>query len=103
KALATQVEHIFFNGQPYRLESFAYGLDKPVSSADDFHSVLVEWNRASSDGKFVLETEEAQFVEPNAPRARLLLSEEPIEAIWLRIRQLQSVTLAKKLIARRAP
>ena len=31
-----------------------------------------------------------------------LLSEEPIEAVWLRIRQIQSVTLAKKLIAERS-
>ncbi len=102
KALATQVEHIFFNGQPYKVEEFTRGVDKPVSSADDFHSVLVEWNRASADGKFVPETDEAQAVEASAPKHRLLLSEEPIEAIWLRIRQLQSVTLAKKLIERRA-
>jgi hypothetical protein len=102
KALAIQVEHIFFNGQPYRLEDYAYGVAKPVSSADDFHYVLVEWNRTSSDGKFVPESEDAQAVEPTAPRARLLLSETPIEAIWLRIRQLQSITLAKKLIEKRA-
>ena len=102
KALALQVEHIFFNGQPYRVEAFAYGLDKPVSSADDFHAVLVEWNRTSSDGKFVPAADDDQIIEPNAPQGRLLLSEEPIEAIWLRIRQLQSITLAKKLIDRRA-
>jgi hypothetical protein len=24
---ATQAEHIFFNGEPYKVESFAYGLD----------------------------------------------------------------------------
>jgi hypothetical protein len=102
KALATQVEHILFNGQPYRLEDFAYGIGKPVSSADDFHSVMVEWNRTSSDGKFVPESEDAQAIEASAPQARLLLSEAPIEAIWLRIRQLQSVTLARKLIEKRA-
>ena len=102
KALATQVEHIFFNGQPYRLQDYAYGLDKPVSSADDFHSLLLEWNKASSEGKFVPEAGNAETAEPSAAEARLLLAEEPIEAIWLRLRQLQSVTLAKKLIARRA-
>jgi hypothetical protein len=42
KALAAQVEHIFFNGQPYHVEAYAYGIDKPVSSVDDFHSVLVD-------------------------------------------------------------
>ena len=49
--LAAQVEHIFFNGQPYKVEAFTHGVDKPVSSADDFHGVLVEWNRTSTDGK----------------------------------------------------
>jgi hypothetical protein len=89
-------------GQPYHVEAYAYGLDKPVSSANDFHSVLVEWNKSSSDGKFVPELAQAEIQEPDEPQARLLLSEEPIEAIWLRLRQLQSITLAKKLIARRA-
>lgn len=102
KTLAAEVEHIFFNGPPYRVQEFAYGLDKPVSSADNFHSVLLEWNKASADGKFAPANDQTQADEADAPQHRLLLSEEPIEAIWLRIRQLQSVTLAKKLIARRA-
>jgi hypothetical protein len=102
KSLAAQVEHIFFNGEPYRVREYAYGLDKPVSSAADFHSVLVEWNRTSAEGKFVPESGNVDAVEASGPQNRVLLSEEPIEAIWLRIRQLQSVTLAKKLIERRA-
>jgi hypothetical protein len=102
KSLATQVEHIFFNGQPYLLDQFARGVDKPVSSADDFHSVLLEWNRASSDGKFLPENDSEPAIEPSALTYRFLLSEAPIEAIWLRIRQLQSVTLARKNIERRA-
>jgi hypothetical protein len=102
KSLAAEVEHIFFNGEPYRINEFAYGVLDRVSSADDFHSVLVEWNKTSVDGKFVPENKDAAPVEATAPQSRLLLSEEPIEAIWLRLRQLQSVTLAKKLIERRA-
>ena len=102
KALAAEVEHIFFNGEPYRINEYAYGVLDRVSSADDFHSVLVEWNKTSVDGKFVPENKDAAPVEAVAPQSRLLLSEEPIEAVWLRLRQLQSVTLAKKLIERRA-
>jgi hypothetical protein len=102
KSLAAQVEHIFFNGEPYRVQDYAFGLDKPVSSADDFHSVLVEWNKTSAEGKFVPERRKADTVDASTPQHRLLLSEEPIEAIRLRIRQLQSVRLAKKLIERRA-
>jgi hypothetical protein len=102
KTLAAQVEHIFFNGEPYRVQEYAYGLDKPVSSAADFHSVLVEWNKTSAEGKFVPESGNVDTVEVSAPQNRVLLSEKPIEAIWLRIRQFQSVTLARKLIERRA-
>jgi len=102
KSLAAEVEHIFFNGEPYRINEFADGVLDRVSSADDFYSVLVEWNKTSVDGKFVPENKDAAPVEATAPQSRLLLSEEPIEAIWLRLRQLQSVTLAKKLIERRA-
>lgn len=99
---ATQAEHIFFNGEPYRVESFAYGLDKPVGPARDFHSLLLKWNADSADGKFALTSLDDEIDEPEPAAQRLLLSENPIDAIWLRLRQLQSVTLAKSMIAGRA-
>jgi hypothetical protein len=58
--------------------------------------VLVEWNKTSAEGRFVPEGGNFDTVEASASQDRLLLSEEPIEAIWLRIRQLHSVTLAQK-------
>lgn len=103
KSLAAEVEHIFFNGQPYLVEQFTKGVTKPVGSVDDFHEVLLEWNRVSADGKFVPDGQEmAPVTDPTILRPRLLLSDEPIEAIWLRLRQLQSVTLARKMIEARA-
>jgi hypothetical protein len=102
KSLAGQVEHIFFNGAPYMLESFAYGITTPVSAADDFHAVLLKWNAASADGKFVPIAENADAIAVSRPQHRVLLSEDPIQAIWFRLRQLQSVNLAKKLIVERA-
>jgi hypothetical protein len=102
KAAAQQAEHIFFNSEPYKLESFAYGLDKPVGPASDFHALLLTWNAASSEGKFAPAAVENVPVASSRPKHRVLLSEEPIDAIWLRLRQLQSVTLAKKIIAERA-
>jgi hypothetical protein len=102
KSLAAEVEHIFFNGQPYLVEQFTQGVTKPVGSVDDFHEVLLEWNRVSADGKFVPDGQEMPPVaDPTILRPRLLLSDEPIEAIWLRLRQLQSVTLARKMIEAR--
>lgn len=104
KSLAAEVEHIFFNGQPYLVEKFTHGVTKPVGSVDDFHEVLLEWNKTSADGKFAPDDEEREFsaFEPTILRPRLLLSDDPIEAIWLRLRQLQSVTLARKMIEARA-
>jgi hypothetical protein len=103
KSLAAEVEHIFFNGQPYLVEQFTQGVTKPVGSVDDFHELLFEWNRVSADGKFVPDGQEMPPVaDPTILRPRLLLSDEPIEAIWLRVRQLQSVTLARKMIEARA-
>lgn len=102
KALATQVEHIFIKGELYELESYAYGIDTPVSTAADFHAVLIGWNNASATGKFAPTAATTPPIVAHPPKHRLLLSEEPIEAIWLRLRQLTSVALASKLVATRA-
>ena len=102
KAAARLAEHIFFNGEPYMVDSFAYGLDKPVGPASDFHSLLLVWNATSSEGKFAPSGDKTAPATASRPKHRVLLSEEPIEAIWLRLRQLQSVTLAKKTISERA-
>lgn len=101
KALAPQVEHIFIKGELYKLESYAYGITTPVSTADDFHGVLIGWNSASATGKFAPPTHAAPIA-AQPPKHRTLLSEEPIEAIWLRLRQLTSVSLARKLVVARA-
>ena len=101
KSLSTQVEHIFIHGELYKLESFAYGIATPVSTSDDFHTVLIGWNSASSTGKFVASPSPAPLA-AQPPKHRTLLSEEPIEAIWLRLRQLTSVALARKLVGTRA-
>ena len=52
KQAAAQVEHIFFNGAPYMVESFAHGLDRPVEAIDAFPTLLLQWNAATADGKF---------------------------------------------------
>jgi len=101
KALAPQVEHIFIKGELYKLDSYAYGITTPVSTANDFHSVLIGWNNDSATGKFAPHTSAAPIA-AHPPKHRTLLSEQPIEAIWLRLRQLTSVSLARKLVTTRA-
>lgn len=102
KKLSGQVEHIFINGSPYMIEHFAHGIQVPVSSADDFYRVLLEWNASCTEGRFAIPHEPIEAIAAQPPAYRMLLSEEPINAIWLRVRQLQSVTLARKLVGERA-
>lgn len=52
KLLQTQVEHIFIRGSLERVDELAYGVTIPISSADEFHGVLIGWNNASSTDKF---------------------------------------------------
>ncbi len=101
RSLAAEVEHIFFNGEPYLVEQFTHGVDKPVGSVNDFHTVLLEWNRTSAEGKFAPGGGKPHNIDSTILRPRLLLADEPIEAIWLRLRQLESVTLARKMIEAR--
>ncbi|MBW8003306.1 MAG: hypothetical protein FVQ80_15045 [Planctomycetes bacterium] len=102
KDMAKLVEHIFVNGQLYKIESYAYGIETPISTVDEFHHLLLEWNRESSEGQFLDENEPEEFPTPEISMHQNLLAEEPIRAVWLRLRQLESVTLAKKLIKERA-
>lgn len=101
KAIEAQgVDQILINGELWRLESYAYGIKTPISSANEFLKLLIDWNRATSDGKFAPGDDDAETdEEEDAGSHRVLLSETPIEAIWLRIRQLHSVRLAAKQIA----
>lgn len=103
KILASQVEHIFINSPLYKLESFAHGINIPISHIDDFQNLLFKWNELSGDGKFAPTAEvEAHFKQDQLVENLNLISDNPIEVIWIHIRQLQSVTLAKKLIMDRA-
>jgi hypothetical protein len=104
KNLEQEVDLILANGGLYHIESFAHGVKIPIRAAEDFFEILVEWNQASSNGKFAPDTK-TEVIEDELAEARepvVLLSETPIEAVWLRIRQLQSVRLAQKLVIERA-
>jgi hypothetical protein len=101
KQLEAQVEHIYFNGAPYLVEPFTRGVSIPVASAEDFRLTLHEWNASSARGKFAPSTSTADRIPASRSDHRFILAEQPIKAIWLRIRPLHSVTLAKKLVAAR--
>ncbi|BCG84463.1 hypothetical protein MesoLj113c_05730 [Mesorhizobium sp. 113-3-9] len=105
KALQAQVDLIMTNGAFYKLESYAHGITTPIRMVDEFYAVLVEWNRETSDGKFAPGADADKIIDEeddSDQQYRLLLSEAPIEAVWLRLRQLHSVRLARKLIVDRA-
>jgi hypothetical protein len=103
KRLDGSVDAIFHQGQPYMLESFAAGISSPVRSMDDFQTTLIAWNRESSPGQFAPVSPVAFEEQPqNWTVTKRLTSETPIDAIWARLSQLKSATLAQRAVARRA-
>jgi hypothetical protein len=99
RSVASQVEHILVHGDADGAKPYIYGIDTPVTQCVDFHNLLVAWNAAADPGRV------SRRSSPLAARSstdRLLLSETPIEAIWLRLAQLGSVRLARALVAERA-
>jgi hypothetical protein len=97
KALESQVDAIFFQGEPYHQDSFARGVQKPVGPLGSFQVTILEWNKASTEGKFAPDASLELGADEDEEHT-LVLSETPIEAIWLRLRQFQSVKLSAKLI-----
>jgi hypothetical protein len=96
KALDATVDHIFTNGALYQIDSFAYGITKPVAPVGEFFPVLVAWNKELAP---VLE----KPLPPTGPHTvRIITAENPLTGIWSRLDQFASVTLAEKLVARRA-
>jgi hypothetical protein len=96
KALDAVVDHIFTNGELYMIDSFAYGIAKPVTPVGDFFPALVAWNKK-------LAPVSDKPLPPTGPRTvRIITAENPLAGIWSRLDQFASVTLAEKLIVRRA-
>lgn len=94
-ALSKRVDHIFFNGQPYMLDSFARGVTIPVEPLSDFFPYLVTLNKRVDPDK----SPPHLLRKPIATRR--LTSENPLESVHARLRQFTSVRLARKLVERR--
>jgi hypothetical protein len=97
KRLASSVDSIFVNGQ-YKLEDFAQDLADRVTDVANFHRILIEWNNESTEGKFAPTSGNDAPVIVGENTYRLIPAEDPIHSIWLRLRQFQSITLAKKFL-----
>lgn len=110
KDLEDKVEHVFINGSigANDLKSFAYGLKNPVTSINDFQLKLLEWNQESTNGLFSSFNTDTDSLDPDISldvedsKYNRIQSENPIQGVWIHLRQLESVTLAKKNISRRA-
>lgn len=95
RRLSTEVDHIFFQGQPYRLDSFAQGVNVPVEPLAAFFPFLVKLNKA-------VEPDRSPSINPRRPMTtRRLISENPLDTVIARLQQFTSVSLAHKLIERR--
>ncbi|WP_237479385.1 YaaC family protein [Lichenibacterium dinghuense] len=96
KALDSEVDRTFTNGELYKPESFAYGLTKPVTPIDEFYSTLIGWNKEL----FPANTRRAAKSRPST--VRRIKAENPLISVWARLDQFASTHLAEKLILRRA-
>ena len=87
----------------YKLDSFAYGIKTPVSKVLDFHFLLLKWNKESCDSPFAPTNGlvDSGSSEPEN-RFNRIQSETPLKSVWIHLRQLESVTLAKKSILKRS-
>ena len=95
--LADKVEYIFYNGAPYHLESYAYGVSVPIGSLrDEFPSFLISMNKRVYPDCSLSEVPRRHL------RQLRITSENPLESIFLRLRQFTSAKLAANMIKRRA-
>ncbi|WP_199099497.1 hypothetical protein [Dyella sp. ASV21] len=101
KRLESEADVILYRGEPYMVQSFTAGVTKPVKALGDFHLILVDWNRATSGKLGITQVMDEDTTTPTL-EPRRFLSETPIDAIWARLSQLRSATLARKMIAQRA-
>ena len=92
------------NGELYKLDSYAYGLKTAPLPVSDFARHLGDWNRDSAPEKIAPNeaAPEDSSSDLPLPRSRKLLSETPLDAIWIRMSRLESTMLARKAVRRRA-
>ncbi|MGO7979595.1 YaaC family protein [Rhizobium johnstonii] len=93
--LAERVDHIFFNGQPYKLDAFTRNVTIPVEPLESFFPFLVQLNKR-------VDPDRSPRQLPHKPSGiRRLTSENPLDSVTARLRQFTSVRLARKLVERR--
>lgn len=96
RSLAGRSDHIFFQGQQYKLESYAQGVTVPVEPLGDFFPFLVAQN------KRVYPDRSPAFLPRKPTTVRRLTAENPLEAVLTRLQQFTSVRLAARLVERRS-
>ena len=97
KALEQRVEHIFFHGRPYMLESFARGVNVPVEPMGDFFPFLVALNKQVEP-----DCSPPVNLDVKKSLSRRISDENPLNGVLSRLQQFTSVSLARKLVERRA-
>ncbi len=96
RELSKRVDHIFFSGQPYKLESFTAGVTIPVEPLGDFFPFLVNLNKQVEPDR------SPPVMPPKTVTVRRLTAENPLETVITRLQQFASANLATKLVERRA-
>jgi len=98
KELDKKVDHIFTMGESHKIDQYAYGISTNISHRGKFKDVLQEWNEKASDGTYLDKDEQRISKKEVRPDSIRLVSEKPIDAVWLRLNQYESLAISKKLI-----
>jgi hypothetical protein len=96
KSIEQRAEHIFYYGNPYMLDSFARDVKIPVEPLGDFLPLLVALNKEVEPDR-----SPPRQLAPK-PTIRRIREENPLHGILNRLQQFTSVSLAQKLVERRA-
>ncbi|MDR3451135.1 MAG: hypothetical protein P4M15_15555 [Alphaproteobacteria bacterium] len=96
RELATRVERIFFNGEPYRVADYTAGVNVPVEPLSEFFQYLIVLNKRLEPDR------SPAAVTTTQKPVRRITGENPVEGVFARLRQFTSVEIARKLVVRRA-
>ena len=96
RELSKRVDHIFYNGQSYMLDSFTLGVTVPVEPLVDFFPFFVKLSKQVEPDR------SPAVVSRKEVTIKRLTAENPLETVISRLQQFRSVKLAEKLVQRRA-
>lgn len=100
KALDRDVDLIVINGQLYNVDAFAYGINTPVVSIDEFFNHLKQWN-IESDSEDLIMDSQFKRKKSKIEFPTRIQSEVPINQVWQHLKLFSNESMARSIIQER--